>query len=228
MPLYGRSFTLLDPSVSDPGSPAKQGPRGPHTNEAGYASYYEVCEYLQAGATRHYIAEQKVPYLVQGTQWLGYDDPASLTVKVEWMRNSGYGGIMVWALDLDDFKGVYCGQGKYPLLTAINNACFTNSPTIAPTVAPTNGPTDAPTSPPTNGPTNPATTAVTVPPPTASTNAPPTGNQCQRRVCYYTNWAQYRGAEADKYFPEDINVTLCTHIMFSFAKLQVGLSLIIL
>ena len=32
----------------------------------------------------------------------------------------GYGGGMIWALDLDDFKGQFCGCGKYPLLTAIN------------------------------------------------------------------------------------------------------------
>jgi len=26
---------------------------------------------------------------------------------------------MIWSLDLDDFNGVFCGQGKYPLLTKI-------------------------------------------------------------------------------------------------------------
>ena len=36
------------------------------------------------------------------------------------MKQNGFGGVMVWALDLDDFKNT-CGQGKYPLLNAINN-----------------------------------------------------------------------------------------------------------
>lgn len=38
-------------------------------------------------------------------------------------------------------------------------------------------------------------------------------------VCYYTNWAQYR-KEAGKYVPEDIDSNLCTHIIYSFAKLN--------
>ena len=35
--------------------------------------------------------------------------------------------------------------------------------------------------------------------------------------CYYTNWSQYRDG-VGKFFPEDIDTTLCTHLTFSFAK----------
>ncbi len=37
-------------------------------------------------------------------------------------------------------------------------------------------------------------------------------------ICYYTNWAQYR-PEGVKYFPENIDPNLCTHVIYSFAKL---------
>lgn len=40
--------------------------------------------------------------------------------QVQWMKRNGFSGIMVWALDLDDFKGTQCGQGRYPLMNAIN------------------------------------------------------------------------------------------------------------
>lgn len=39
-------------------------------------------------------------------------------------------------------------------------------------------------------------------------------------VCYYTNWSQYRN-EA-KFFPEDIDVNLCTHLVYAFAKISDG------
>jgi GH18 family chitinase len=38
-------------------------------------------------------------------------------------------------------------------------------------------------------------------------------------VCYYTNWAQYR-PKPGTYLPEDIDPHLCTHIIFSFAKIS--------
>lgn len=43
-------------------------------------------------------------------------------------------------------------------------------------------------------------------------------------VCYYTNWAQYRTDPA-KFFPKDIDPNLCTHIIYSFAKLDKNLEL---
>ena len=41
------------------------------------------------------------------------------------------------------------------------------------------------------------------------------------RVCHYTNWAQYRPQGA-KFFPEDLDPFLCTHVIYSFAKIDNG------
>ena len=34
----------------------------------------------------------------------------------------GLGGVMLWCLDLDDFKGSQCGDGKYPLIGPVVKA----------------------------------------------------------------------------------------------------------
>lgn len=40
--LYGRSFTLTNPSNSAVGAPASKGSAGKYTGEGGFLSYYEV------------------------------------------------------------------------------------------------------------------------------------------------------------------------------------------
>lgn len=52
-----------------------------------------------------------------------------------------------------------------------------------------------------------------------TTNQTKSGRGCQRIVCYYTNWSQYRPGKG-KFVPQDIDAHLCTHIVIAFAKLN--------
>lgn len=64
-------------------------------------------------------SEQLTPYAFLNDQWIGYDDVKSVTIKSNYALDAGLGGVMVWSVETDDFRG-NCGNGEYPLLTAIN------------------------------------------------------------------------------------------------------------
>lgn len=37
---------------------------------------------------------------------------------MSWLKEEGFGGVMIWSVDMDDYRGV-CGTGKYPLINAM-------------------------------------------------------------------------------------------------------------
>nr|XP_033712596.1 chitinase-3-like protein 1 [Tursiops truncatus] len=119
---FGRSFTLAS-SKTDVGAPTSgPGIPGRFTKEKGTLTYYEICDFLR-GATVHRLLGQQVPYATKGNQWVGYDDQESIKNKVRYLRNRELAGAMVWALDLDDFQGTFCGQNlHFPLTSAIEDA----------------------------------------------------------------------------------------------------------
>ncbi|XP_015509756.2 acidic mammalian chitinase [Neodiprion lecontei] len=117
---YGKTFTLTNSSETTPGSPVTGvGNAGSYTQESGVLSYYEILEKLSEGNwTTVYDDEQQVPYAYSGDQWVTYDNPSSLDVKAAFAKGLGLGGFSIWAIDLDDFGGLY-GE-KYPLLKTLN------------------------------------------------------------------------------------------------------------
>jgi chitinase len=121
MPVYGRTFTLADSAKFDVGAEVTGGGKaGRYTGEEGFLSYYEICDFLhEANTTLVWDNEQQVPFAYHDDQWVGFDDERSLKTKVNWLKTEGFGGIMVWSVDLDDFRG-YCGTGKFPLLKAMS------------------------------------------------------------------------------------------------------------
>ncbi|XP_074978228.1 acidic mammalian chitinase [Caretta caretta] len=126
IPTYGRSFTLssktgISVPVSGPGLPI------PFTQKAGLLAYSEICTFTP-GATTERIVEQEVPYSYEGNQWAGYDDEQSIITKAKWLLENNFGGAMVWAIDLDDFTGTFCGEGKYPLMNSLKSVLGVTTP----------------------------------------------------------------------------------------------------
>ncbi|KAM9759180.1 acidic mammalian chitinase-like [Menidia menidia] len=126
---YGRTFRLAS-SATGVGAPASgAASAGPYTREAGFWSYYEICTFLK-GSTIQWIDDQKVPYATKNSEWVGFDTKESYDIKVQYMKDMKFGGAFVWALDLDDFNGEFCGEGSHPLLSHLRRLVDGGMPTI--------------------------------------------------------------------------------------------------
>ena len=146
MAMYGQAFKLMNPGNNGLGAAASGDPPAEkYTKQSGFLSYYEICN---KGLT---VVSENValsPYGYAGELWVGFEDPESLELKVDFLKAKGLLGAMFWAIDLDDFQNI-CGQGKYPLLNAMAKVLSGNvvPPTThvgKPTTAPTKRPTKRP------------------------------------------------------------------------------------
>ncbi|CAF1366875.1 unnamed protein product [Rotaria magnacalcarata] len=131
---YGRAFTLLrEPDVkirkskekkkSPIGLKAGAAEAGKYTREAGVLSYYEICELIEQNPSNRVLwhREMSVPYVSSDTLWIGYDNVQSVKLKMKFLKDQGYGGVIIWSLDLDDKTGDFCKEGPFPLINAVKN-----------------------------------------------------------------------------------------------------------
>ncbi|KAL6266443.1 hypothetical protein P5V15_003293 [Pogonomyrmex californicus] len=215
MPLYGQSFTINDPSAGTGlNSPASAGNAGEFTRAAGFLSYYEICDRVRnRGWTVVQDPERRMgPYAYKGSQWVSFDDTEMIRRKAQFVRDMGLGGGMVWALDLDDFRG-RCDDGPHPLLHAIQRV-----------LAEPPNEHDRPIE--WKPPPSPMTTSTVIKPTqatrptTVADRVTQDGSKSEFKViCYFTNWAWYR-QEGGRFVPEDIDPDLCTHVLYGFAVLD--------
>ncbi|KAL1130578.1 hypothetical protein AAG570_011824, partial [Ranatra chinensis] len=228
MPTYGRTFTLSTPK-SGVNSPASGGGKaGEFTKEAGFLAYYEICEMLRNGAAYVWDDEMKVPYCITGDQWIGFDDEKSIRYKMKWLKEKGFGGAMVWTIDMDDFKGEICGNNvKYPLIGAIReellgvkrgpNAKDVDWSSVA------GKPPVQPTKPsPIKIPVSDILSKLNRVTPTVSNAILPiqdTNSREAQVLCYLTSWSTKRPG-AGRCSPEDLDGSLCTHLIYAFATLD--------
>ncbi|XP_059479029.1 acidic mammalian chitinase-like [Neocloeon triangulifer] len=125
VPTYGRSFTLQSSGNNGVGAPTiGAGNPGQYSQEAGILLYHEICQLQRSqGAAFNYRwnGQQQVPYAFWGNQWVGYDNIDSVRIKGQFAKNNNLGGVMVYALEMDDFRNT-CAAGRYPLLTTLRAA----------------------------------------------------------------------------------------------------------
>jgi chitinase len=120
---YGRTWTLDDPAEAGMYAPASlPGSPGNYTRSPGTLAYNEFCE-LNMDGSWTIVREEDMnePYaydLAFGNTWSGFDDSESISAKASYALSQNLAGVLVWSLDLDDFRGT-CSGTQFPLVQSL-------------------------------------------------------------------------------------------------------------
>ncbi|KAF7152957.1 hypothetical protein RHSIM_Rhsim01G0038700 [Rhododendron simsii] len=98
LPLYGRTWKLMDPKVNGIGAPSVG--LGPGNDGAMTYSQVETFN-RENNATVVFDMETVSTYSYAGTSWIGYDDVRSTTVKIRYAKGLKLRGYFFWAVNGD-------------------------------------------------------------------------------------------------------------------------------
>nr|XP_042898312.1 acidic mammalian chitinase isoform X2 [Parasteatoda tepidariorum] len=113
IPTHARSYYLHSPYWNTISVPAK----GPGIGK-GKLTYPQVCNFLKKGARQIFDLSTKVPFAHLGHDWIAFDNDHSISFKSQWVKEEGYGGVMIFNLNNDDWSGSCDNSTKFPLTRA--------------------------------------------------------------------------------------------------------------
>ncbi|XP_034943964.1 chitinase-like protein Idgf4 [Chelonus insularis] len=133
IPAFARTWKLTsDSAISGVPPIVTDGPgaEGPHTTTPGLLSYGEVCARLTESSvgrlrrvgdpSKKYGSYAYQPYNSDtGADgiWVGYEDPDTAGNKASYAKAKGLGGVAIYDLSTDDFRGT-CTGDKFPIVRA--------------------------------------------------------------------------------------------------------------
>jgi chitinase len=99
--MYGRGYTLADPSCSDLLCPFS-GPSlpAPCTNFEGVMSLVEIEQLIKKRNLKpKFLKESLMKQITWDDQWIGYDDEETFAAKRNFADGLCFGGTMIWSID---------------------------------------------------------------------------------------------------------------------------------
>ena len=103
-------------------------PAGPYLATSGYWAYYEICNALNSGSYTTVVDPalgSAYSYSLSTNIWMGYENVQTVTERCNWIKEMGLAGGMFWDTAMDDYRGKFCGEGTWPLISAVKN-CLNN------------------------------------------------------------------------------------------------------
>uniref|UniRef100_A0A0L8GR24 GH18 domain-containing protein n=1 Tax=Octopus bimaculoides TaxID=37653 RepID=A0A0L8GR24_OCTBM len=80
---------------------------------------HQICEKIQLeNWTVEWIDSQKVPFAHGNGEWVGFENPDSISLKADNIVKRDLAGAFLWSVEMDDFSG-HCGEEKYPLISTV-------------------------------------------------------------------------------------------------------------
>ncbi|XP_076449434.1 uncharacterized protein LOC143285847 [Babylonia areolata] len=120
VPSFGHTVMFINETTQAFGAPHNgTGPPGLYTAQPGLLAFYEICSLLNNGWTALEDEEQLTPFAFSDREIVTYDNPASVSAKANYIKDYRLGGAALWDLSYDDFSGVFCDRGRFPLATAL-------------------------------------------------------------------------------------------------------------